>query len=74
MLRILNAVICSTHRVYSISKIVSEFADVEFTETDSYLGKMRQTYWVINTKDRLCRGGERIIDKSLGGNFVFIAI
>ena len=42
--------------VYSITKIVSEFMKVEFTETDPYLEKMRQTYWVMNTKDRFGRG------------------
>ena len=64
MFRILNAIICRTHRVYSISKIVSEFVKVEFTETDLYLGKMRQTYWVINTKDRFYRGGGELSIKA----------
>ena len=40
---------------------MSELVKVKFTETDPYLGKMRQTYLVINTKDRFCKG--RINDK-----------
>ena len=58
---ILNAVIYRTHRVYSITNTVSKFVKVEFAETDLYLGKMRQTYWVMTTKDRFCKGGQLLI-------------
>ena len=65
MVRILNTVICRSHRFKFVLKIKPEFMKVEFTETDPYLGKMVKTYRVINTNDRFSRGGGAIIDKRI---------
>ena len=34
-----------------------EFAKIYLSETNPKLGKKGQTYWVVNSKDRFCRGG-----------------
>ena len=41
VLRISNAVVHWAHRVYGIPEIMLEFVKIQFTETDSYLGKIR---------------------------------
>ena len=53
------------HGVYSVSKIVPEFMKVGFTKTNSYLEKMEETFWVINSKDRFCGGGMNYRQKFL---------
>ena len=34
-----------------------ELLKVEFAKTNFYLEKMGETFWVIDSKERCCRGG-----------------
>ena len=40
VLRILNAIACWAHRVYCIPKIMLEFVEIQFAETNPELGKI----------------------------------
>ena len=56
MFCILNTIACWARWVYGIPEIMLEFVKILLAETNPKLGKKGQTNWVVNSKNRFCKG------------------